>query len=45
MGRLLRIRVGRISAVSCYLESLGCLEGKLSHEEPAEPVNWLQAMS
>lgn len=45
MGRLLRGRVGRMCAVSSQLESLGCLEGKQSHEEPAEPVSWLQAVS
>lgn len=44
MGGLLRGRVGRLCAVF-QLGSLGCLEGKLSHEEPAVPVSWLQAMS
>ena len=37
--------MGRVSAISSSQESLGCLVGKLSHGEPAEPVNGLQAMS
>ena len=45
MSRLLKGRVGRVSAVSSSRESLGCLVGKLSLEEPAEPMNGLQAMS
>lgn len=36
---------GRLCAVSSQLGALGCLEGKPSLEEPAEPTGWLQAMS
>lgn len=36
---------GRLCAVSSQPGALGCLEGKPSLEEPAEPTGWLQAMS